>query len=102
LFTATDIVTWNLKSIGNPEFGESRTAESLWDFDDTDFDAFTDYNWFTNKWQFFLYDTTSTVLQYELKSYDNLNAAYLGYYQAQTGMNIGSFDPQDKSGRIIV
>lgn len=50
LFTATDIITWNLKSIGNPEFGESRTAETYWDFDATDFNAFTNYSWFSNKW----------------------------------------------------
>lgn len=49
-FTTSDIVTWTIKSIGNPEFGESRTAESLWDFDDSDFDAFTDYDWFSEKW----------------------------------------------------
>jgi len=49
-----------------------------------------------------VYDTTSTVSQYELKSYFNMNAAYLGYKQEERGINVGGFDPQDMTGRIKV
>lgn len=31
-----------------------------------------------------------------------MNAAYLGYNQDERGINVGNFDPQDKTGRILV
>jgi hypothetical protein len=45
----TDIVTWTIKGVGNPEWGQSRPTSTLWDFDATDTDVWPVYDFWTSK-----------------------------------------------------
>ncbi len=75
----TDNITWTIKSIGNPEYGQPRTANNFWDFDATDTDVFTIFTDWTRKFEVFLYDRSATVLGYTARSYSVLNSAYPGF-----------------------
>lgn len=74
----TDEFTFELQGVGSPEMGLMRTATSTtYDFDATDFNLFTEYKAYTNKFDFYSYDSASKA--YTGRSYGNLNAGYLGF-----------------------
>ena len=70
------------------------------DFDDTDFTLFTDYDDWTNKFWLSTYDASDK--RYIQKSYDNLNAAYLGFNNQYNSMTVNDYNPQNNSNRIKV
>lgn len=61
------------------------------DFDDTDFDLFTEYDKFVNKFCMYQYDLSSTA--YTAISYGNLNSAYLGFDYNYDQLLVNSYDP---------
>jgi len=69
--------TWSISGVGNPEWGWDRTAATSWDFDVSDTDVMGNYSKWSNKFVLSTHDLSDkNVVQ---KSYDNLNAAYLGF-----------------------
>jgi hypothetical protein len=99
---ATDIITWTIRSVGNPEYGQARTANASWDFDVTDADVFTIFTDWTRKFEVFLYDKSTTVLGYTARSYGVLNSAYLGFDYNTDRLDVNSYNPQNMSSRIQV
>lgn len=93
---------WEIKAVNNPDFGEPRTAMTDWDFD-MDASTFTVYDTWTHKFALDTFDSnTSRVLN---RSYDNLNAAYLGFdheYSGADQITVAGWDPQAQTGGVTV
>ena len=49
----------------------------------TDDSIFTDYQYWVNKWQLIIYDTSAPSLLYTARTYANTNSAYLGFNYAK-------------------
>jgi len=75
---ATDEFTFEVQGVGSPEMGLMRTATSTtYDFDATDTSLFIEYSSYTNKFDFYSFDSATKA--YTGRSYGNLNAGYLGF-----------------------
>jgi hypothetical protein len=102
-FSSNNPVTLTVRSVGNPEWGEMRTARSFADWDVNQSSVYHLYDVWTERFTIYLYNNDSTSLQYTAKSYGVLNSAYLGFdYQYRRLMVNNSYDPQDMSDRIMV
>jgi len=92
--------TWSISGVGNPEWGWTRTAATSWDFDVSDTDVMGDYHKWSNKFVLSTHDLSDkNVVQ---KSYDNLNAAYLGFNHQYDLITVNGYDPSDMSNRVKV
>lgn len=85
---SSDHFTWEVQAVGNPESALSRTVAAAWDFDATDADVFTLYNYWTEKWAMYSYDLSAKT--YTARSYDNLNAAYVGFNHKYDQISVNS------------
>jgi hypothetical protein len=94
---STKIITWTIKFVGNPEYGQARTANAFWDFDATNADEFTIFTDWTRKFEVFLYDKSATVLGYTARSYGVLNSAYLEFDYNTDRLDVNSYNPQNMS-----
>ena len=101
-FNMTDEIHWEIRSVSNPQWAEDRNPEANWDFDKTDSDIWTLYNYWVNKFEFFVYDKTTSSHQYTSRSYGMLNSAYIGLSYVSRELFVNNYDPQNKSNRIIV
>jgi hypothetical protein len=99
---STKIITWTIKSVGNPKYGQARTANAFWDFDATNADEFTIFTDWTRKFEVFLYDKSATVLGYTARSYGVLNSAHLGFDYNTDRLDVNSYNPHKMSSRIQV
>lgn len=79
---STDRFTFEVQGVGNPESAMTRTAMTAWDFDATDVDVNgTLYGAWSGKFCIGTYDLSAKG--WTNMSYDNLNAAYVGYDYAR-------------------
>ena len=97
-FTSSDKIIWEVSNIKNPEWGESRVARNGWDFDVTDGSVFPLHETWTDSFNFFIY-SSSAIGQ---RSYQNLNAAYVGYSSSKTTLEINSYKPNTRENRITI
>lgn len=101
-FDGTELITWDLKSVDNPEWTETRDANKNWDFDVTDSDVWTLYEYWVNKFQFVTHELITGGNHYTSRSYGNLNSAYFGFDYVSRNLFVNRYDPQNKTKRIIV
>jgi hypothetical protein len=102
IFASTDIVTLTVTSVGNPQWAQSRSAATGWDFDATDSDVWTLYDLWTSNFEVFVYNTASTSLAYTARSYGVLSRAYLGFTRSRKQLMVNSYNDQYISNRIVV
>jgi hypothetical protein len=102
IFASTDIVTFTINSVGNPQWGQSRTAETGWDFEATDGDVWTIYDLWTSNFEIFVYNSASAALAYTGRTYGVLSRAYLGFSRSRKQLIVNSYNPQAKNSRIVV
>jgi hypothetical protein len=102
-FTATNIVTLTVASVGNAQFGQSRSAFAVTqDFDVTDAVLWPLYAYWTSQYTFFVYRTSSTNQVYTSRSYPNMSPAYANLYDGYRPVLVNQFNPQSKLNRIVV
>ena len=104
-FSMSSIVTLNVQSVGNPQFGQTRFAATYintMDFDVTDSVLWPLWTYWSSKFTFFVYHTTATSLAYTARSYPNMNAAYANFYDGYRPILVNGYSPQSKTGRITV
>ena len=102
-FTISNIVTFTLQAVGNPQFGQSRTASATTtDFDVTDSILWPLYAYWTSKFTFFVYRNSATSLAYTSRSYPNMNAAYANFYDGYRPILVNGYIPQSRASRILV
>ena len=92
-FSYDNLLTWTIQGVGNPQWAEARVAERYWDFDATDKDVWPLYNYWVNKYSLFVYNNASTSRLYDRRSYNNLNAAYVGFDYAYRTLHVNNYDP---------
>jgi len=102
-FSNTNVVTFTVQSVGNPQFGQGRTAAAtITDFDVTDSVLWPLWAYWTSKYTFFVYRTSAANLIYTSRSYPNMNAAYASFYDGYRPLLINGYSPQSKTNRIMV
>ncbi|CAG9316465.1 unnamed protein product [Blepharisma stoltei] len=94
-FLATDRIRINLSGISNAQWGLSRT-DSMWDMKDTA--AFGSFSEWTNRFGVSAIHTSATTIS--AKSYDILNAAYIGLNPSATDISANSYAPENGKGKI--
>jgi hypothetical protein len=99
-FASTDIVTLTLTSVGNPQWGQPRTAASSWDFDATDSDVWTIYDVWTSNFELFLYNTATSA--YVSRSYGVLSKLFSGFTRSRMQLLVNNYSPQTLANRIVV
>ena len=102
-FSSTNIVTLSVQSVGNPQFGQTRTALSTTqDFDVTDSVLWPLWTYWVSKFTFFVYRTSASSLVYTSRSYPNMNAAYANLYDGYRSLLVNGYNPQSRANRIVV
>ena len=102
-FTASQQITVNVTGVPTPQWGQVRTPLSaVWDFDDSDFNVWTIYSWWTNQFKIFVYHSDATKKSISSRPYAMQNAAYLGFLQPLRSFSVNHFNPQSRANRIIV
>lgn len=96
-FTVTQRIELTIINIPNIEFGLLR-SDGYWDV--ADFDTFEDYQFWTQRFEVFVYDESSqNILS---KSYGVLNSAYLGFTTSYYILNANRFNPILTTNRVVV
>lgn len=102
-FTTAHQITVNVTGVPTPQWGQVRTPLSaLWDFDDSDYNVWTIYSWWTNQFKIFVYRSDSTRRTISSRPYAMQNAAYLGFLQPLRSFSVNNFNPQSRTNRIMV
>ncbi|CAG9328371.1 unnamed protein product [Blepharisma stoltei] len=94
-FASTDRIRINLTAISNAQWGLSR-SDSMWDNKDTS--AFGSFSQWTNRFSVAAIKTTDSTIS--AKSYDILNAAYLGLNPVATAVAVNSYNPANGNNKI--
>ncbi|CAG9328924.1 unnamed protein product [Blepharisma stoltei] len=91
-------ISVTLSSIPNPEYGLPRVTSSYWDM--TDYTTFSDYDFWTTRFEVLVYDNTN--LSIIGKSYGLLNSAYLGFTRSYYPLSINNYSPMLMTNRVVV
>lgn len=101
--TKGQMLSLTVTAVTTPQYGQVRRASSaLWDFEVQDKAVYRLSSWWTDKFEFYIYNSATTGLQYTSKSHSNLNSACLGFMQPQRSLFVNNFNPADNSNRILV
>ena len=99
-FTSNHIVRWNLKAVENPEWAIERAVEADWEFELTDEDTFTLYDYWTEKFNIIVYDSANRAIT--SRSHLETHDGYLGFFDAGRHLFVNDYSPQLKENRIVV
>lgn len=99
-FTSDHIVRWNLKAVENPEWAIERTVEADWEFELTDSDTFTLYEYWTDKFSIIVYDSANHVIT--SRSHLETHDGYVGFFDAGKPLYVNDYSPELKENRIVV
>ena len=101
-FTADHLMTWTISDLTNPEWGLTRVSRSFMDWDNEDSDIWEIQDVYNSNFQFFVYDTTASLLNYSLRSYGQLSAAYTGSSSNRLNLAVNGYDPNLQTNKITV